>query len=133
MVVVKRVDQLLLLPLADDEESALVSQLRARNDTQAQELLVLHFLQRSRVVEASRLNARLRQQPTSGSAAHAPTRSSIVDGFQRSLPSVQRKLVTSQQDVITKRAGVRKQCEFQETTFKSIHLLPMTTWIYFSS
>ena len=59
----KSVDQLLQLPFTEDEEHHLVSYLRTSSELSAQELLVMYYLQRSRFVEAIRLNNKIRHTP----------------------------------------------------------------------
>ena len=54
-------DDLLKLPFDDDEEAALVKYLKESTEPNSQELLVMHYLQRGRYVEAIRANQHLNQ------------------------------------------------------------------------
>jgi len=53
-------ERLLQLPLSGEEEAALVEQLLSSVEPRAQELLVLHFLQRARFLDAITLNEKLK-------------------------------------------------------------------------
>ena len=53
-------DQLLQLPLDADEESHLVEYLKTRTDSSGLDLLIMHYLQRARYVEAIKLNEKLK-------------------------------------------------------------------------
>ena len=60
MILAKTVDRLLQLPLNVDEEKVLIEYLMDSTDPQLQELLVMHYLQRARFVEAIQLNEKLK-------------------------------------------------------------------------
>ena len=113
----KNVDQLLQLPFSDSEEAQLLAYLSTNQDSVSQELLVMYYLQRSRFIEAIRLNKRLRQSGGLTSEAQqltstrALTRNSIVDGYERVLPRVQRKLAFAPELNIQRRSQARKECE----------------------
>lgn len=57
----KTVDQLLQLPLTDQEEKHLIEYLSTTTEAYGKELLVMYYLQRARYVEAIRLNEKLKQ------------------------------------------------------------------------
>ena len=57
---VKTVDRLLQLPMHEEEEQRLVDYLKTTQESNLSELLLLHYLQRSRFIEAVRLNNRLK-------------------------------------------------------------------------
>ena len=57
---VKTIDQLLQYPLQDEEEKLLVKHLSTSHEPNSSELLVMHYLQRSRFIEAIRLNEKLK-------------------------------------------------------------------------
>ena len=59
-VVAKTVGQLLQLPLTEDEETSLIQYLNDSKEPHSQEMLVLHYLQRARYVEAIHLNEKLK-------------------------------------------------------------------------
>ncbi len=59
-VAARSVDRLLQLPLQDEEERSLVEYLKNTQEANGSELLVLHYLQRSRFIEAIRLNNRIK-------------------------------------------------------------------------
>ena len=92
----KMVDALLQLPLSDEEEKHLVEYLKTTHESGAAELLVLYYLQRSRFIEAIRLNSRLKHSSLSdldpGARDRAATRNAIVDCYHAVLPRVQRRL-----------------------------------------
>ena len=54
-------DELLKLPFDEEEETALVKYLQESTEPNARELLVMHYLQRGRYVEAIRANEHLKQ------------------------------------------------------------------------
>ena len=54
-------DELLKLPFDEDEDSALVRYLQGSAEPNSQELLVMHYLNRGRYVEAIRANEHLKQ------------------------------------------------------------------------
>lgn len=56
----KTVDRLLQLPLTNEEETTLVDYLLESSEPHSQELLVMHYLQRARFVEAIQLNEKLK-------------------------------------------------------------------------
>ena len=56
----KTVDRLLQLPMNEEEEHRLVDYLKTTQESNSSELLLLHYLQRSRFIEAVRLNNRLK-------------------------------------------------------------------------
>ncbi|XP_013393920.1 protein ELYS, partial [Lingula anatina] len=92
----KTIDRLLQLPLTDGEERQLLQYLRDSKETRNMEILMLHFLQRARYVEAIRLNEKLGQtllhESDPKTRERAAARNSIVDCYSKVLPSVQRKL-----------------------------------------
>ena len=55
-------DQLLRLPFDDVEEAVLERYLLESTEPNSRELLVMHYLQRTRFVDAVRLNEKLKQQ-----------------------------------------------------------------------
>ncbi|XP_033102998.1 protein ELYS-like isoform X2 [Anneissia japonica] len=90
-------DNLLQLHFNDEEEAMLVRYLETSTEPNSQELLVMHFLQRGRYVEAIQLNERLKQRnfmtgTDLKSKEHHATRNVIVESYSKLLPSVQRKL-----------------------------------------
>ncbi|XP_013406167.1 protein ELYS isoform X4 [Lingula anatina] len=92
----KTIDRLLQLPLTDGEERQLLQYLRDSKETRNMEILMLHFLQRARYVEAIRLNEKLGQtllhESDPKTRERAAARNSIVECYSKVLPSVQRKL-----------------------------------------
>ncbi|XP_070561837.1 protein ELYS-like [Ptychodera flava] len=92
----KTVDNLLKLPLSQLEESTLVTYLKESTEPNSMELLVMHYLQQARYVEAIRLNETLKHglmSETDGKARErASARNAIVDSYAKLLPQVQRKL-----------------------------------------
>ena len=60
VVAAKMVDQLLQMPLSEEEERHLVEYLKTSRESNSSELLVMYYLQRSRFIEAIRLNNKLK-------------------------------------------------------------------------
>ena len=58
----KTIDQLLKLPFDNEEEAILERYLQESSEPNSQELLIMHYLQRARYVEAIRMNEKLKQQ-----------------------------------------------------------------------
>ncbi|XP_064642421.1 protein ELYS-like isoform X2 [Lineus longissimus] len=95
----KTVDKLLQLSLDGVEERHLVQYLKESTEPNSLELLVMYYLQRARYVEAIRLNeklkARVMLETDPLAKERAIARNTIVDGYFRILPEVQRKLIFS--------------------------------------
>ena len=53
-------DQLLQLPMTADEERHLLQHMRSSTEPHSDEVLVLHYFQRSRIIEALHHNSRLK-------------------------------------------------------------------------
>ncbi|XP_052759719.1 protein ELYS-like [Mya arenaria] len=109
----KTVDRLLQLPLTELEESSLVSHLMSSSEPHSQELLVMHYLQRARFVEAVQLNERLKHSiMTEGcpkARERASARNAIVEKYASVLPSVQRRLLFEQTHVPKKNTQWRRE------------------------
>ncbi|XP_071946058.1 protein ELYS-like [Antedon mediterranea] len=106
-------DNLLKLHFTDEEETMLIRYLETSTEPNSQELLVMHYLQRGRYVEAIQLNERLKQRNIMTgsdlkSKEHHATRNAIVESYAKLLPSVQRKLAFSP-EASHKRATVIKR------------------------
>ncbi len=67
IVSAKTVDRLLQLPMQEEEKHRLVDYLKTTQEAHSSELLLLHLLQRSRFIEAVRLNNRLK---STGAVSH---------------------------------------------------------------
>ncbi|XP_021372867.1 protein ELYS-like isoform X1 [Mizuhopecten yessoensis] len=109
----KTMDQLLQLPLTDAEERQLVEYLTESSEPHSQEVLVLHYLQRARYVEAIQLNERLKQtvftETSSKARERVAARNAIVDGFMSVLSGVQRKLIFENHNIPKKNAVQRRE------------------------
>ncbi|XP_067658686.1 protein ELYS-like [Haliotis asinina] len=105
------IDQLLQLPLSDVEEHHLQNYLLESSEPHSAELLVMHYLQRARYIEAIRLNEKIKHRVMTETSAkareRAGARNSIVDGFFRTLPAPQKKLVGDHPSMPRKTAGKR--------------------------
>ena len=115
------VDQLLQLPFSADEESQLLTYLSTNHDPVSHELLVMYYLQRSRFIDAIRFNARLRHGSVASdasaqhvtSSSRALTRNSIVAGYERVLPWVQRKFAGFAPKLGEQRPSrTKRECEY---------------------
>ncbi|KAG8233674.1 hypothetical protein J437_LFUL014116 [Ladona fulva] len=84
--------------LTSAEEDGLMAFLSSQNDAKAQELRVMYYLQRSRVIEALRINDDVKPKKKDktldgGRASSLKTvRDAIVNGYASALPSVTRRL-----------------------------------------
>ncbi|XP_071110083.1 protein ELYS-like [Haliotis cracherodii] len=105
------IDQLLQLPLSDVEECHLQTYLLESSEPHSAELLVMHYLQRARYIEAIRLNEKIKHRVMTETSARAreraAARNSIVDGFFRALPAPQKKLVGDHPSMPRKTVGKR--------------------------
>ncbi|XP_038076650.1 protein ELYS-like [Patiria miniata] len=110
----KTVDQLLKLPFDDEEEAILERYLQDSTEPNSQELLIMHFLQRARYVEAIRLNEKLKQQglmadPDPAARERATARNAIVESYARLLPPVQRRLAFSPETSVRRSTLIRRE------------------------
>ncbi|KAL3861435.1 hypothetical protein ACJMK2_007469 [Sinanodonta woodiana] len=97
----KKMGLLLQFHLMDTEESLLVEFLLSSTDPHAQNLLVMHYLQRGKIVQAIQLNEKLREADLLNTEAEARersrTRNLIVEAYASRLPPVLKKLILDQQ------------------------------------
>ncbi|KAL4221649.1 Protein ELYS [Mactra antiquata] len=109
----KTVGRLLQLPLTNEEEKFLVDYLLDSSEPHSQELLVMHYLQRARFVEAIQLNEKLKHSILSENNAaareRAAARNAIVEGYANTLPAVQRRLMFEQVHVPKKNVQWRRE------------------------
>nr|XP_006822563.1 PREDICTED: protein ELYS-like [Saccoglossus kowalevskii] len=109
----KTVDNLLKLPLSQMEESTLISYLKDSTEPNSVELLVMHYLQRARYVEAIRLNETLKHSLMSETdikaRERASARNAIVDSYTKLLPRVQRKLAYAPEQPMRKLTMARRE------------------------
>ncbi|XP_053388685.1 protein ELYS-like, partial [Mercenaria mercenaria] len=109
----KTVGRLLQLPLTNEEETTLVDYLLDSSEPHSQELLVMHYLQRARFVEAIQLNEKLKHsvltEASSKARERAAARNAIVDSYAGILPHVQRRLMFEQIHVPKKNIQWRRE------------------------
>ncbi|XP_033763311.1 protein ELYS-like isoform X2 [Pecten maximus] len=109
----KTMDQLLQLPLTDAEEHHLVKYLTESSEPHSQEVLVLHYLQRARYVEAIQLNEKLKQtvftETSSKARERVAARNAIVDGFMSVLSGAQRKLIFENHNIPKKNLAQKRE------------------------
>ncbi|XP_052102837.1 protein ELYS-like isoform X2 [Mytilus californianus] len=125
----KTMDQLLQLPLTENEERQLIRYLTDSKEPHSLELLVLHYLQRARYVEAIQLNEKLKHavifEPASKARERASARNAMVDGFLSVLSAVQRKMVFENQSIPKKKTAklreVKKPQPLSTTVTKNSH------------
>ncbi|XP_071147698.1 protein ELYS-like isoform X2 [Mytilus edulis] len=125
----KTMDQLLQLPLTQNEERQLIRYLTDSKEPHSLELLVLHYLQRARYVEAIQLNEKLKHavifEPASKARERASARNAMVDGFLSVLSAVQRKMVFDNQSLPKKKTAklreVKKPKPLSTTVTKNSH------------
>ncbi|XP_033641982.1 protein ELYS-like isoform X2 [Asterias rubens] len=106
----KTIDQLLKLPFDNEEEAILERYLQESSEPNSQELLIMHYLQRARYVEAIRMNEKLKQQglmadTDPAARERATARNAIVESYAKLLPPVQRRLAFGP-ETSTRRATV---------------------------
>ncbi|XP_071506406.1 protein ELYS-like [Diadema antillarum] len=110
----KTMDQLLRLPFDDVEESLLERYLQETTEPNSKELLVMHYLQRTRFVDAIRLNQTLRQQAMMGDSdplarERTSARNIITESYVNVLPRVQRRLAFDSETRQRKPVGIRRE------------------------
>ncbi|XP_060555912.1 protein ELYS-like [Ruditapes philippinarum] len=109
----KTLGRLLQLPLSNEEETILVDYLLASSEPHSQELLVMHYLQRARFVEAIQLNEKLKHsimtEANAKARERAAARNAIVDSYASLLPLVQRRLMLEQLHVPKKNIQWRRE------------------------
>ncbi|XP_052284768.1 protein ELYS-like isoform X2 [Dreissena polymorpha] len=107
------VDRLLQLHLSEEEERHLVTFLQDSSEPHSQELLVTHYLQRAKFVEAIQLNEKLKHtimtEGCSKARERASARNAIVERYASVLPSVQRRLLFEQVHVPKKNTQWRRE------------------------
>ncbi|XP_041480738.1 protein ELYS-like isoform X1 [Lytechinus variegatus] len=110
----KTMDQLLRLPFDDIEESVLERYLLETTEPNSKELLVMHYLQRTRFVDAVRLNETLKQQALMGdndplARERTSARNIITESYVNVLPRVQRRLAFDSDSRQKKPVGIRRE------------------------
>ncbi|KAL5014317.1 hypothetical protein ScPMuIL_008587 [Solemya velum] len=109
----KTVDHLLQLPLWDSERQLLVEYFTQSTEPHSQELLVFHYLQQARFVEAVRLNEKLKHtvlnEASAAARARAASRNAMVEGYTRVLPLAQRKLIFESHSLPKRNTTVRRE------------------------
>ncbi|XP_030843104.1 protein ELYS isoform X2 [Strongylocentrotus purpuratus] len=110
----KTMDQLLRLPFDDIEESVLERYLLETTEPNSKELLVMHYLQRTRFVDAVRLNENLKQQAMMGdndplARERTSARNIITESYVNVLPRVQRRLAFDTDSRQKKPVGIRRE------------------------
>lgn len=110
----KTMDQLLRLPFDDVEESVLERYLLETTEPNSKELLVMHYLQRTRFVDAVRLNETLKQQAMMGdndplARERTSARNIITESYVNVLPKVQRRLAFDSETRQKKQVGIRRE------------------------
>ncbi|KAK3099666.1 hypothetical protein FSP39_007744 [Pinctada imbricata] len=126
---IKVMDQLLQLPLYEDEEEQLIGFLTESSEYHLLELLVLHYLQRGKYAEAIQLNDKLKPmsmiETSSRARERAAARNAIIDGFMSVLTGVQRKVIMESQHlpkrVTVKRREVRRPQPLSTTVTRLSH------------
>ncbi|CAH1774002.1 unnamed protein product [Owenia fusiformis] len=108
----KMIDSLLQLPMNDVEERQLIGYLQETKEPNSKEILIMHYLQRSRYVDAIRLNERVKQtglnEADVSARERAAARNAIVSCYSNVLPTVQRKL-TFGTELIRKRPTLMRR------------------------
>ncbi|XP_060062460.1 protein ELYS-like [Ylistrum balloti] len=125
----KTMDQLLQLPLTEAEEHHLVRYLTESSEPHSQEVLVLHYLQRARYVEAIQLNEKLKQtvfaETSSKARERVAARNAIVDGFMSVLSGAQKKLIFENHNIpkknMVQKREVKKPKPLSTTVTHSSH------------
>ncbi|KAK3603515.1 hypothetical protein CHS0354_030374 [Potamilus streckersoni] len=111
----KKMGQLLQFHLMDIEESLLVEFLLSSTDPHAQNLLVMHYLQRGRIVQAIQLNEKLKETDLMNTETEtrerARTRNQIVEAYASRLPPVLKKLIFDQQHTTKVRKPQRHEVQ----------------------